>query len=553
MRSLIVAALLAAVPGGVAAQERARNVIMMIPDGTSWEQFALARWKLGRPLATDAILRGAVATANYDSVITDSAAAGSAFATGIMTNTGAISVTPGAERLTGRPERPEDERHRPVATVLEAARLSGRAVGTVVTATFTTATNAVYLAHSTARSAALDIAEQGAHQGLDVYFGGGWRDFVPEAAEGRRTDGADLLAELADRGYTILRTRDEMLAHADGPVFGFFAQHSMAAELDRPAQGPDEPSLAEMTGKAIELLSADPDGFFLMVEGSQIDWGGHQNDVATVLHDHLAFEAAVERALAFAREDGETLVVVAPDHNSGGMSIGNLSSYDALPIGVETLFAPIDGMTRTATYMWDSMGIAEDPSVATVQRVVREAWGVEFSEAQAEEVLERAQREPRDEDYDGLGVVFARDFSHVGWVGNEHTGGDVPLYAFGPGAPAGLVSAPELGQAVAAALGVDLAAATERLFAPAEELFAGMEVTLDRADAANPVLRVAGDGRVAALPLNRNVIEIDGALLPLEGVVVHVDRTDRVFAPIDAAVKLGLREASLPTITLAAN
>jgi alkaline phosphatase len=552
---LVAACLIAAAPLPLVAETapRARNVIMMIPDGTSWEQFALARWKAGRPLATDGILRGAVATANYDSVITDSAGAGSAFATGVMTYTGAISVHPGADRLTGRPETPEAQQFRPAATVLEAARLSGRATGTVVTATFSTATNAVYVAHSTARSAGLDIAEQGAHQDLDVFFGGGWRDFVPEAQEGRRKDGADLMAELAARGVAVLRTRDEMLAHAGGPAFGFFAKNAMSPELDRPVSGPTEPSLAEMTAKAIGVLKADPEGFFLMVEGSQIDWGGHQNDVATVLHDHLAFDDAVRVALDFAKADGETLVIVAPDHNCGGMTIGNLSLYDQLPLTVEQLLEPVSAMGRTAMYVWEEMGIEDDPTVATVQKAVREAWGVEFSAAQAEEVLTLSKAEPRDEDYDGLGRVHARDFTAIGWTGNEHTGGDVPLFAFGPGAPSGLIAAPDLGRAVAAALGVDLAAATDRLFAPAETVFAGMTVTVDRTNPDDLVIRAEGQGKSAALPVNRNVMLVGDRTVALEGVAVFIDRNGRAWVPMQAAVELGLSAAPLPTVRLAAN
>jgi len=534
-----------------AAQDNARNVIMMIPDGTSWEQFTLTRLWLGRPLATDPILRGAVMTANHDSVITDSAAAGTAFASGHFSYTGAVGVLPGEPGLAARAPIVPGTEYRPVASVLEAARLSGRSVGTVVTATFTTATNAVYIAHTTARSAGPDIAEQGAHQGLAVFLGGGLRDFLPEGVEeGRRTDGANLVEELTADGVSFLSTRDEMLAYqGSGPIMGFFAMHAMAPEVDRAVTGPTEPSLAEMTATALSVLSQDPDGFFLMVEGSQIDWGGHQTDIATVLHDHVAFDEAVQVALDFAAADGNTLVIVAPDHNSGGMAIGNMSTYDTLPLSEDDILGPIRALDASAMYVWEDLGIEDDPTIPAVQAAVREAWGVEFTDDQAQDVLDVLNREPRDEDYDGLGEVYSRDFTHIGWVGHEHTGGEVPLFGFGPGAPAGLIAAPEIGQAVGAALGVDLAAVSDRLFAPAEEVFTGRTVTLDAANPADLVLRVEGNGQVALLPVNRNVMIVDGVEQRLEGIVVHIEATGTTYVPREAGLLLGTLTGELPAIT----
>jgi alkaline phosphatase len=327
----------------------------------------------------------------------------------------------------------------------------------------------------------------------------------------------------------------------------------MAPEVDRAVTGPEEPSLAEMTVKAIDLLKDDPEGFFLMVEGSQIDWGGHQMDIANVLHDHVAFDAAVQAALDFARADGNTLVIVAPDHNCGGLSIGNLATYDALPLSEDDILGPVRALTTTAMYVWEELGIEDDPTVATVQKAVKEAWGADFSVEQAEEVLMIAERDPRDEDYDGLGEVYARDFTHIGWTGHEHTAGDVPLYAFGPGAPGGLIAAPDLGRAVASALGVDLAAATDRLFAPAEEVLAGMAVTIDSANPDEVVLRASAPGKEVVWPMNRNAFTLNGETVTVEGPAVFIDRNGRAWLPRAAAVALGLTDAPLPAITLAAN
>jgi alkaline phosphatase len=108
-----------------------------------------------------------------------------------------------------------------------------------------------------------------------------------------------------------------------GPVWGLFDDSHMQPDMDRQHFAEHEPSLAEMVGKAIELLSQDKDGFFLMVEGSQVDWAGHNNDPIYMVTDFLAFDDAVKAACDFAEEDGRTLVLAYPDHNTGGMKIGH--------------------------------------------------------------------------------------------------------------------------------------------------------------------------------------------------------------------------------------
>ena len=150
---------------------------------------------------------------------------------------------------------------------------------------------------------------------MDVILGAGLQFFQPMSTEGSdRRDNRDLLAEARENGFQVVRNADEMAAVKEGRILGLFAPKYLSGLAG-------EPSLTEMTNKAISLVKDDPDGFFLMIEGSQIDWGGHDNDPEYVIREMIAFDKAVQAALDFAEADGQTLVVVTADHETGGMSI----------------------------------------------------------------------------------------------------------------------------------------------------------------------------------------------------------------------------------------
>ena len=279
------------------------------------------RWPAGsrvEPLALDEILVGGVKTYIADSVIADSAPASTAFATGFRTSDKFIGIGPKPGTLRPDLEPSEDLQYRPLATVLEGARLRGKATGIVATSRVTHATPAAYMTHVPSRKLEEDIMEQAVYQNVDVVLGGGKDYLLPKGEKGRRSDGENLVAVLRTHGYSIVEDRSELVAVKSGKVFGTFAMGPLAAEIDRPQTRPQEPTLVEMTSKAIELLSSDPDGFFLMVEGSQIDWACHANDPAHLLSDLVMFDQAVQVALEFAKGDGNTLVLAFSDHNTGG-------------------------------------------------------------------------------------------------------------------------------------------------------------------------------------------------------------------------------------------
>lgn len=323
-----------------AGDGNAKNVILLIGDGMGYAQVSAARLAQGKKLHMDQIkTMGTMTTASANSMVTDSAAAGTAMATGLKTNNGMISVTPDGKRLK---------------TILEAAREKGKATGLVSTTRITHATPAVFAAHVPDRDDEITIADQMINANVDVLLGGGKSYFVPASAGGKRTDNRDLTAEAKTMGYAVVGTKDELAAVKDGKVLGLFNKSHLNYEVDRDLT--KEPSLAEMTAKAISLLDKNNNedkenkeskhkGFFLMVEGGRIDHAAHANDPSGVYGDTLAFDAAVKVALDYAEKNNDTLVIVTADHETGGLIIGAGGEDAKADINV------LNKVTKTAEYM----------------------------------------------------------------------------------------------------------------------------------------------------------------------------------------------------------
>lgn len=267
-------------------------------------------------LAMDAMPYGSWArTASADSDLTDSAAAATAIATGVKTDNGVVGQDPNGRRLT---------------TILERAKAAGLAVGLVTTTHMADATPAAFAAHVADRAKMTEIASQMLAAGVDVLLGGGEDEFLPGSVEGcysepgERTDGRNLIAEAISTGYTYVCDAAGLTAVVPTPstrLLGLFADEGLTR--------PFAPSLAEMTQKAIDVLSQDPDGFFLMVEGGQIDWAGHVNDAANAIWDTIGLDEAVGVAQSYAATAGEALIIVTADHETGGMSVDLTSSGGA--------------------------------------------------------------------------------------------------------------------------------------------------------------------------------------------------------------------------------
>lgn len=430
-----------------APSERPQNVILLITDGYGPASATLARDFLRQQkgvslLAMDSLLVGSVRTFAADSRITDSAAGATAFAAHTKTYNGAIAV---------------DTLRRPVATLLEAAERRGMATGLVATSRITHATPAAFSAHVVERGMENAIAAQQLRQGIEVILGGGRRHFLPSAEGGVREDGRNLIARAEARGYRYVANRRQFEQITTTPVLGLFSAGHMDYEIDRDPT--EQPSLAAMTAKAIELLRQRGDGFFLMVEASRIDHAGHENDAAAHLRDILAYNEAAAVALEAARADGNTLVVAVSDHETGGLTLGRNLDGRGVYAWKPGLLASIQGSHGTilarAHYVAEHGG---DPA-----RVVARQTGItDLSDAEKAVVRDAV------DDLDTLNTVLSDIVARravIDWTTNGHTAVDVNLYAYGPGAARfeGSHDNTFVGAALADLLGVDLQRLTTTL------------------------------------------------------------------------------------------
>jgi alkaline phosphatase len=294
-------------PFPLVAQRTVKNVILMIGDGMGFTQIVATRTLVlgaqGRLTIERLPVTGVIDNYAADYFVSGSAATATSLATGYKTIENMVSVLPDGT---------------PAMTILEAAREKNLSTGLVATSTITHATPAAFAAHVTDRYSEVEIAGQLLESRINVLLGGG-RALFKSGISGykyKRTDGRDLVEEARKADYAYVETKDELmqLRAENGHVLGLFSDGYLIN------QG-SEPTLAEMTDAALEILSQNDKGFFLMVEGSQIDWAGEDNDINYLIREQLHFDLAIRSAIRFAMDDEETLVVVTADHETGGMFI----------------------------------------------------------------------------------------------------------------------------------------------------------------------------------------------------------------------------------------
>jgi alkaline phosphatase len=532
------------VTASIAAPE---NVIVMIPDGCGPSIQTLSRWYKGGPLAVDDMNSGSVKTHMANSVITGSAAAATAFATSIKTTARYLSIGPDTSRNLTTHDSPYSNvemDHRPLATVLEAARLQGKAVGLISTSRVTHATPAAYAAHIQDRGWDNDIMEHMVHNDIDVVFGGGARHLIPEGTSyttsfgdvwnGRRTDGQNLMDVLAAKGYEFIDSRSGLAGVTGTKVWGLFDDSHMDADLNRSEFHPSQPSIAEMTAKAIEILSQDPDGFFLMVEGSQVDWGGHNNDPIYMITDFLAFDEAVQVAKDYADVDGQTSVVGFPDHNCGGMDIGNRNwNWSYTGIKMDDLLGPLTGMQLTSGGVEVKLG--GDYSEANIISTVQTWWGITLTSADVAEIQALQAGDAGSFNY-ALARYVSKKYTGIGWTSHGHNGEDVPLWTWGAGRPVGTIDNTVIATKIFEAFGVNhLPSLNWRLFKDLSEVTG---YTIDNSDPANPVVVVHLPTATARMEINKDILTVDNGTTidtyDLEGLVVQVPATGKVWVPQQA-------------------
>jgi alkaline phosphatase len=427
----------AAAPSGDSLSRSPKNIIILFADGV-----APVQWEFGRYTSrvlrnasfasTDLVFRdgslGLFATYSNDSMVTDSAAAASAMSVGVKVNNGAISVTP-----DGASPR----------TVMQAAKAAGKRIGLVTTAEIYDATPAAFSVNASNRRNSQAIVDQYFALEPDVLIGGGRDFFLPKGMPGgKRADGRDMVAEFSKKGYQIARTPEEMKNANGRRLLALFADGDMSFELDRDVA--KEPDTAAMARAALDVLSRDnPNGFVLLVENENTDTAGHDNDVAALMRALWAFDDAVKVALEFQkRAPGETLIILAGDHETGGFS-ATYAQRELTGPGAQQRLNPtlkelemIRQITMSLSVLDRSLGASpksEDIDALIAKHFPGFTLGADLREA----ILKRL---PLERNLMGYGVVraaFSRMVSRQTgfyWGTSGHTTEPVAIGAIGPGA-----------------------------------------------------------------------------------------------------------------------
>ncbi|MFS0839597.1 alkaline phosphatase [Paenibacillus sp. 1P03SA] len=453
--TLASGALAAGTPDAAKDQKAlSKNVIVLIGDGMGPAQVSAGRTfskhKLGKDhleldsyyvgQATTYADRGEDGGTIVSGEVTDSASAGTAFATGNKTYNAAISVS-------------NEDVSKPFASVIEASELAGKATGLVTTARITHATPAVYASHVRNRDNESAIASQYLNDGdVDVLFGGGKQFFLSKDEKGKRTD-KTIIPDFEKEGYKVVYDK-QGLASLDGKTgkaLGLFGNSHVDYVLDRTNT---VPNLAEMTSKAIDILSANPKGFTMMVEGGRIDHAGHANDLPSVVQEMLDFDAAVKVAVEFAKKDGNTSVVVTADHETGGLSLSRDNIYE---INVDAW----DDQQKSSELIGGELKNAK--TVEDVKALVAKYTGhTDLTDDEAKFILAGDGSSYKQEG--AFNAVMSKRYL-VGWSGHGHSAVDVGVWAYGPIAEKvkGQIDNTDIARAVASVAGIDLKAATDKL------------------------------------------------------------------------------------------
>lgn len=245
---------------------------------------------------------GTIYTRSHDSKVTDSASSATAFAGGYKTINGMLGVMPDGTT--------------PVQSIAHYANELGKTTALMATSRITHATPAAFAIHHDDRGEEHIIAEKFVDSGIDMLLGAGSDYFLPESEGGTRKDDRNLISEMEDMGYLYIDSEGE-LSQMSGKnrVIAFLEGKDLAPAGERGNQA------GQLVSAALDQLSKDENGFFMMIEGSQIDWAGHANEAELMIDEMMDFDSIIGSVLEFAEQNGNTLVIVTADHETGGLTM----------------------------------------------------------------------------------------------------------------------------------------------------------------------------------------------------------------------------------------
>ena len=459
------------VRGGMGLTKKAKNVILFIGDGMGWNTVTAARIiktgiTNGKPNGMLEMEKtsnvASIATSGLIGLVTDSANSASAYATGHKSANNGLGVYPDntASSL-------DDPRQEQITEILKRTR--GMSIGLVTTSYLADATPAAWASHTRRRADYSDIIAQYIDGPVkpDVLMGGGSIDFLPKATKGsRRKDERDIIAEYQKAGYQLVTNGKELEASKPGKTLGLFQLQWMQSYLDRVQyKNPDvlmgfndQPLLWDMATKAIDSLSSNPNGFFLMVEGSNSDVLQHQLDWPRATWDAIEMDVAVGKAKAWAQQRGDTLVIVTADHAHTNSTYGTYNPAN-----------------QTGTGTMAGVGLYEDNGFPTYQATL-DKYGLPMASASVMLAVGYGAAPAHFENYivsdkpyvptasqDGKTVpnpAYAGgqlNTGNIGGTSGNHSVDPVPLFATGPGASyfRGVMDNTEVFFGMANALGID--------------------------------------------------------------------------------------------------
>jgi alkaline phosphatase len=423
--------------------------------------------------------------------------------------------------------------YRPLMTVLEAAKIFNKmAAGLVFTCEFPHATPADCSSHSYNRSKYEWIAPQIVHNNIDVLIGGGVKYLNDECKN-----------YLLKEGYGVyLNDINGFRSHNGNKMWSLFCEEDMPYDLDR-----DEklyPSLAEMTAKAIEKLSKNENGFFLMVEGSKVDWAAHANDPIAMITDMLAFDEAFGVAIDFAKKDGETVVIAVPDHGNSGISIGTKQCPLYSTLTKDDLFKNVSQFKVTAETLVKILNNTENNEIKTV---IKKYTNIDLSDKEIDKILSSkdykkstltAEERMKGTSIKKIITEILNSRTCFGFTTGGHTGEEVFLAVYAPESsfrPTGFITNIELNKYMSDILAIgNLKEHTADYFAKHTEVFKDYKWKINTDNKDFPVLEVESAGKKKnKLIVNpySNIALLNGQEIRLNSIVVYVDKTNTFYLP----------------------
>ncbi len=404
----------------------AKNIIFLVSDGMSTGTLNMANLLLERKEGRESkwislyreknkVVRAFMDTASANAMVTDSAASSSAWGGGVRVNNGKLNAN--ADGSFNTP-------------ILQKFKNAGKKVGCVTTVPITHATPAGFCITNSSRGDQSEIALQYLPLKFDVMMGGGNQYFSAD----KRKDKADVYAQFEKAGYQIARSKSQMQTLTNKkPILGVYDEDALPFSVDYAHDQMLQdrvPTLAEMTLKAIELMKDNPKGFMLQVEGGKVDWAAHSNDPSGLLYDQIAFDLAVEKAMAFAESDKNTLVIITTDHGNANPGLfGGVASNKQFDL--------LQKFKRSND--WILNAVKPDFTSSKLIDHIQAAQGYAITETEAKSLLSHYQQ------MDGGGIYNAKklpfellgkiqqNYLSIGWGSMDHSADYVELAVYGPG------------------------------------------------------------------------------------------------------------------------